>query len=151
MARKLHAIQDAQWPVQFSHVIQAAQPFLAAIIGARLASAIVQSWARCRFHDLDPLSQRSFPRVTLRKSAQLAAGRAFPSGSRVCSGRKCFAGSGNCRRATGSPYASRTRSRPTRHRSNTRESRSSCAETRRAGFCRYPTSARGGLEDGKPA
>ncbi|KAF5408230.1 MAG: Transcription-repair-coupling factor [Candidatus Udaeobacter sp.] len=33
MARKLHAIQDAQWPVQFSHVIQPAQPFLAAIIG----------------------------------------------------------------------------------------------------------------------
>jgi transcription-repair coupling factor (superfamily II helicase) len=32
MAHKLHAIQDAQWPVQFSHVIQAAQPFLAAII-----------------------------------------------------------------------------------------------------------------------
>ena len=33
MARKLHAIQGAQWPVQFSHVIQPAQPFLAAIIG----------------------------------------------------------------------------------------------------------------------
>ena len=33
IARKLHAIQDAQWPVQFSHVIQPAQPFLAAIIG----------------------------------------------------------------------------------------------------------------------
>ncbi len=33
MARKLHAIQDAQWPVAFSHVIQPAQPFLAAIIG----------------------------------------------------------------------------------------------------------------------
>src|SRR5205823_4449681 len=32
IARKLHAIQDAQWPVQFSHVIQPAQPFLAAII-----------------------------------------------------------------------------------------------------------------------
>ena len=32
MARKLHAIQGAQWPVQFSHVIQPAQPFLAAII-----------------------------------------------------------------------------------------------------------------------
>jgi transcription-repair coupling factor (superfamily II helicase) len=32
MAHKLHAIQDVQWPVQFSHVIQAAQPFLAAII-----------------------------------------------------------------------------------------------------------------------
>jgi transcription-repair coupling factor (superfamily II helicase) len=32
IARKLHAIQDAQWPLQFSHVIQAAQPFLAAII-----------------------------------------------------------------------------------------------------------------------
>jgi transcription-repair coupling factor (superfamily II helicase) len=32
MTRKLHAIQDAQWPVQFSHVIQPAQPFLVAII-----------------------------------------------------------------------------------------------------------------------
>ena len=32
IARKLHAIQDAQWPVQFSHVIQPAQPFLAAMI-----------------------------------------------------------------------------------------------------------------------
>ncbi len=32
IARKLHATQDAQWPVQFSHVIQAAQPFLTAII-----------------------------------------------------------------------------------------------------------------------
>ncbi len=32
IARKLRAIQDAQWPVQFSHVIQPAQPFLAAIV-----------------------------------------------------------------------------------------------------------------------
>jgi transcription-repair coupling factor (superfamily II helicase) len=32
IARKLHAIQDAQWPAQFSHVIQPAQPFLAATI-----------------------------------------------------------------------------------------------------------------------
>jgi transcription-repair coupling factor (superfamily II helicase) len=32
IARKLRAIQGAQWPVQFSHVIQPAQPFLAAII-----------------------------------------------------------------------------------------------------------------------
>jgi transcription-repair coupling factor (superfamily II helicase) len=32
IARKLHAIEGAQWPVQFSHVIQPAQPFLAAII-----------------------------------------------------------------------------------------------------------------------
>ena len=38
IARKLHAIQDAQWPVQFSHVIQPAQPFLAAIIA--------QAWLR---------------------------------------------------------------------------------------------------------
>jgi transcription-repair coupling factor (superfamily II helicase) len=36
IARKLHAIQDAKWPLQFSHVIQPAQPFLAAIIA--------QSW-----------------------------------------------------------------------------------------------------------
>src|SRR5436190_10696965 len=32
IARKLHAIQDAKWPVQFSHVIQAAQPFVGATI-----------------------------------------------------------------------------------------------------------------------
>jgi transcription-repair coupling factor (superfamily II helicase) len=32
IARKLHAIQGSQWPVQFSHVIQPAQPFLASII-----------------------------------------------------------------------------------------------------------------------
>jgi transcription-repair coupling factor (superfamily II helicase) len=32
IARKLHAIKDAQWPLQFSHVIQPAQPFLTAII-----------------------------------------------------------------------------------------------------------------------
>ena len=32
VAHKLRAIQSAQWPVQFSHVIQPAQPFLAAII-----------------------------------------------------------------------------------------------------------------------
>ncbi len=32
IARKLRAAQDAQWPVQFSHVIQSAQPFLTATI-----------------------------------------------------------------------------------------------------------------------
>src|SRR5438132_11991986 len=32
IAPKLHSIQDAHWPVQFSHVIQAAQPVVAAII-----------------------------------------------------------------------------------------------------------------------
>src|SRR6516225_10923685 len=32
IARKLDAIQKAQWQVQFSHVIQPAQPFLAAAI-----------------------------------------------------------------------------------------------------------------------
>jgi transcription-repair coupling factor (superfamily II helicase) len=32
IAHKLRAVQGAQWPVQFSHVIQSAQPFLAAII-----------------------------------------------------------------------------------------------------------------------
>jgi transcription-repair coupling factor (superfamily II helicase) len=30
--RKLEAIQRAQWPVRFSHVIQSAQPFLAAVL-----------------------------------------------------------------------------------------------------------------------
>ena len=32
IARKLHAMQRVQWPVRFSHVIQPAQPFLAAVI-----------------------------------------------------------------------------------------------------------------------
>jgi transcription-repair coupling factor (superfamily II helicase) len=32
IARKLRAMPDAHWPVQFSHVIQPAQPFLGAII-----------------------------------------------------------------------------------------------------------------------
>jgi transcription-repair coupling factor (superfamily II helicase) len=32
IARKLDAIRDAPWPLQFSHVIQPAQPFLAAVI-----------------------------------------------------------------------------------------------------------------------
>ena len=32
IARKLDAIQRAQWPVRFSHVIQPAQPFLAAVL-----------------------------------------------------------------------------------------------------------------------
>jgi transcription-repair coupling factor (superfamily II helicase) len=34
IARKLDAIQKAQWPVQFSHVIKPAQPFLAAVIAS---------------------------------------------------------------------------------------------------------------------
>jgi transcription-repair coupling factor (superfamily II helicase) len=34
IARKLAAIQKAVWPVQFSHVIQPAQPFLAAVIAS---------------------------------------------------------------------------------------------------------------------
>jgi len=41
LVRKLRAIHDAQWPVQFSHVIQPAQPFLASII----AHAWRQHWA----------------------------------------------------------------------------------------------------------
>ncbi len=32
VARKLSAIREAQWPVQFSHVIEPAQSFLAAVI-----------------------------------------------------------------------------------------------------------------------
>lgn len=34
IARKLDAMQKAQWPVRFSHVIQPAQPFLAAVIAS---------------------------------------------------------------------------------------------------------------------
>jgi transcription-repair coupling factor (superfamily II helicase) len=36
IARELEAIQRAQWAVQFSHVIEAAQPFLAAVIAYAL-------------------------------------------------------------------------------------------------------------------
>ena len=36
IALKLHAMQQAQWPVRFSHVIQPAQPFLAAVIAQTL-------------------------------------------------------------------------------------------------------------------
>jgi len=61
IARKLHAIRDAQWPVQFSHVIQPAQPFLAAIIRTPGISDHPIIGTR-RFRDLDPLSQRSFSR-----------------------------------------------------------------------------------------
>ena len=43
IARKLRAIQDAQWPVQFSHIIQSAQPFLAALIG--------RAWRRLSLED----------------------------------------------------------------------------------------------------
>jgi hypothetical protein len=43
IARKLHAIQDAQRPVKFSHVIQPAQPFLVAIIA--------HTWHRLPDHD----------------------------------------------------------------------------------------------------
>src|SRR4029453_8519059 len=32
IARRLEAIQRAEWPVRFSHVIQSAQPFLAAVL-----------------------------------------------------------------------------------------------------------------------
>ena len=43
IAHKLRAVQGAQWPVQFSHVIQAAQPFVAAIIA--------HTWFRLRADD----------------------------------------------------------------------------------------------------
>src|SRR5881392_4221120 len=36
IGRKLLALQQAQWPVRFSHVIQPAQPFLAAVIAQTL-------------------------------------------------------------------------------------------------------------------
>src|SRR5262249_45623593 len=35
VARKLRSVQAAQWPVRFSHVIQPAQPFLAAVIAQK--------------------------------------------------------------------------------------------------------------------
>jgi transcription-repair coupling factor (superfamily II helicase) len=44
IARKLRAIQGAQWPVQFSHVIQPAQPFLAALIAHDRRRLSLDNW-----------------------------------------------------------------------------------------------------------
>ena len=44
MARKLRAIEKAQWPVQFSHVIEPAQAFLVAAIARKIAETI---WVFC--------------------------------------------------------------------------------------------------------
>src|SRR5438445_12583376 len=44
MARKLRAIDKAQWPVQFSHVIEPAQAFLAAAIARKIDETI---WIFC--------------------------------------------------------------------------------------------------------
>ncbi len=46
IARKVRAIERAQWPVQFSHVIQSAQAFLAA--------TIAHIWHRLRTNDRQP-------------------------------------------------------------------------------------------------
>jgi transcription-repair coupling factor (superfamily II helicase) len=44
IARKLRAIQGARWPVQFSHVIQPAQPFLAALIAHDRRRLSLDNW-----------------------------------------------------------------------------------------------------------
>jgi transcription-repair coupling factor (superfamily II helicase) len=44
IARKLRAIQGDQWPVQFSHVIQPAQPFLAALIAHDRRRLSLDNW-----------------------------------------------------------------------------------------------------------
>src|SRR6266478_3498508 len=44
IARKLRAIERAQWPIQFSHVIQSAQAFLVATIARKIDTTI---WVRC--------------------------------------------------------------------------------------------------------
>src|SRR5256886_657124 len=44
IARKLRAIERAQWPVQFSHVIQSAQAFLVATIARKIDETI---WVLC--------------------------------------------------------------------------------------------------------
>ena len=54
IARKLREIERAQWPVQFSHVIEPAQAFLVATIASKIEQ-----------HDLGPLSQRPFPGIAL--------------------------------------------------------------------------------------
>ncbi len=46
IARKLRAIQDGRWPVRFSHVIEPAQAFLAAVIA--------QAWRQRRQDDRPP-------------------------------------------------------------------------------------------------
>src|SRR6266567_4483354 len=44
IARKLRAIERAQWPVQFSHVIESAQAFLVATIASKIENTI---WVLC--------------------------------------------------------------------------------------------------------
>jgi transcription-repair coupling factor (superfamily II helicase) len=44
IARKLGAIEQSQWPVQFSHVVQAGQPFLAATIARKIDKTL---WVFC--------------------------------------------------------------------------------------------------------
>ena len=44
IARKLRAIERAQWPVQFSHVIEPAQAFLVATIASKIENTI---WVLC--------------------------------------------------------------------------------------------------------
>jgi len=44
IARKLRAIERAQWPIQFSHVIQPAQAFLVATIARKIDETI---WVLC--------------------------------------------------------------------------------------------------------
>jgi transcription-repair coupling factor (superfamily II helicase) len=44
IARKVDAIQQAQWPVRFSHVIQPAQPFLAAVIAYAAHRRHLDKW-----------------------------------------------------------------------------------------------------------
>ena len=85
IARKLHAIQRAQWPVQFSHVIQPAQPFLAAVIASlwhRLAADDRQDvdstiWIFCRSVHSQELFYESMlnwqPNALFLPEAELAA------------------------------------------------------------------------------
>ena len=128
IARKLHAIQDAPWPLQFSHVIQPAQPFLAAIIAHAWHrsspdhphSADSAIWILCPSVHSQELLYESLlnwqPDALFLPEAEFAAGENVLPDPEIAAER--LAVLMEVGRGTG----------PTRHRGNTRESRSSRAE-----------------------
>jgi transcription-repair coupling factor (superfamily II helicase) len=76
IARKLEAIQKARWPLRFSHVIQPAQPFLAAVL-ANACHGLRLDKRQAADSTFGPLPQRSFPGSLLRKLVELAANALF--------------------------------------------------------------------------
>jgi hypothetical protein len=109
IARKLAAIQRAEWPARFSHVIQSAQPFLAAVIANAYHSRRIDKrdaadftiWVLCpSVH-----SQESFYESLLNWRPDAL----FLPGSRVNRNRKCLAGSGNHSGTAGVVFTNRAR------------------------------------------